>query len=180
MQLPVSGLVLGPQRLLEPEIAVGRQRAADFHRLFQRVAPVRVDAEVDRIARAPAQALDPAAGLLHGAGHLHLDARETGFEIALELALHGGIVAPVDRGGVDRHLAPSHPAEQAMDRQPRDLAQNVPERDVDAGDGLEQHAARPPGKGSAHVLPERGDIRRVAADEAGLQRRFDQLGVGPG
>ena len=61
-----------------------------------------------------------------------------------------GVVAPVDRGGVDRHLGAPHAAEQAVDRQAGDLAENVPERDVDARDRLEQHAAGAAGERAAH------------------------------
>ena len=58
------------------------ERAAHLDRLFQRIGPIGIDAELDVVARTLAQALDAPAGVLDGIGDLDLDARESGLEVA--------------------------------------------------------------------------------------------------
>ena len=179
VQLLVAGLVLGAQRLLEPEIAVVGQRAADLDRLLERVGPVGVDAELDVVAGALAQPLDAAAGVLHRIGDLHLDAREALFEVAVELAVH------------ERRRRPSSP------RRHRPAPRCVPCRRAGGGSAgrrpcrecprarcrrrrSPRTACRPSGRRARGACVRQCAVMSVGLppDEARLQRGLDQLGIG--
>lgn len=68
----VALLVFRRQRLLEPEVAVGRKCPADLDRLVQIIGPVGVDTEFDIVAGAFAQPFDAPAGFLTGLAILTL------------------------------------------------------------------------------------------------------------
>ena len=73
---------------------------------------------------------------------------------------------------VDRDAEPGPPAEQPVDRQAGDLAEDVPQGRVDRGDRRHRHRPAPPVGAAVEVLPGVLDLRGVPAD----QRRDDVLG----
>ena len=60
-------------------------------------------------------------------------------------------------------------AQQAVDGQARDLALDVPQRHVDAGDGVVEHGAVAPVGGAVEHLPGVLDVVHVAADHRGAE-----------
>ena len=66
--------------------------------------------------------------------------------------------------------------EQPVDRQARGLAEDIPERDVDAADRLDHHAASTVGRAVVvHRGPKRVDVARVLADQHLFQALAGQL-----
>ena len=63
------------------------------------------------------------------------------------------------------------PPSRRCDRQARDFAGDVPERDVDAGDRFDQHAAGAAGQNLAHAAPEAAAVVRLSPTRTGLSMR---------
>ena len=101
---------------------------------------------------------------------LDLDLAEPRLQHRRDLGLDRGIVEPIDRGGIGRHLLAPHAAEQAMDRLACLPPRDVPERDIDRCDRLDDLPARPPRKRRAHRLPQCAPIPSIAPDQARHQR----------
>ncbi len=183
--LSACGLA-GRHRLLDEHRAAGRERV-DIVQRRRRTggAAVEVDHDLDVGA-------DRRAQRLHHAGDL-VDLGQRGVEMRVgdEHGLEGAIAAldhlarPLDqRGGVDRlvdgpHVAEAevgidaHPvahlaAEQTPDRHAEMLAEDVPERDLDARDGAHADGAEPPEALLLHDADGLLDVARVAPDQ---QRR---------
>ena len=113
-------------------------------------------------------------------------------ESRLHLGLHGpgGIRRLIGHqgAGIGLHLVAPGAAEQRMDGLARRLAGDVPERDLDAADGMDR---RPPPavieRALVHLLPEPADLQRVLPDQqrgepvaelVGGGRLDDRLGDG--
>src|SRR5271170_4342540 len=112
------------------------------------------------------------------AADLHLHAVEAAGAIALRLARQvvdrlPFLVETAARIGLDAIAAR---AEQTVDRQFRDLAGDVPQRDVDAADRVHDDAAPAelPGAGE-HLLPQPFDQQRVRAKQHRPQLLFDHI-----
>src|SRR5690606_18887120 len=146
--------------------------------LVEPIGPVGILLALDIVTGTLAQPLDAAAGILHGLADLDLDAVEAALDIVRKLTVGSGIVHPVHGGRIDGHFLAPDATQQFVDGQAGRLAENVPQRDVDPGDRLDQHAARAAGEGAAHGEPMGADVARILPDEARLQRGLDQLRVG--
>ena len=92
---------------------------------------------------------------------------------------HGGsdqLAVPIlEQAGVaGNQRRRGRPAEELPERQPRPLAREVPERDVDGGDAEHGDAvAAEEVQRLLQLAVERGDVGRVAPDEDGRHRRVD-------
>jgi hypothetical protein len=68
--------------------------------------------------------------------------------------------------GVRRHPFVAKPPEQLVDRAALGLAEQVPDREVDAGERHDREALAPEVVGGpVHLLPDRLDVARVLADD---------------
>ena len=120
----------------------------------------------------------------------HRLARRRDLGLARLVQLDGGValVQRAARGRRDQLAVPvleqarvarnqrrrGRPAEELPERQPRPLAREVPERDVDGGDAEHGDAvAAEEVQRLLQLAVERGDIRRVAPDQDGRHRRVD-------
>jgi hypothetical protein len=77
---------------------------------------------------------------------------------------------------VGLHLVAHQAAQQFVDRRAQDLALDVPQRLVDAGDRAHQDRAAAVEAGAVHGLPQVVDAGRVLPDQVGLEfldRGFD-------
>ncbi len=173
-------MVLGTDRLLEPQDVVLLQQAAELDGVGHREAVVGVDRELhvrpDRLAhRTDSFGIE----LEIAQTDLHLDGAEAvilefqrlldGF---LDQAIH---VDEVEAGGVGNDFAAIGAADQFVNGLVHRAAHDVPQRDIDAGDGRDRHAGRAVILDAiVEVLPDRLDVERIAADHARLVLRLDE------
>src|SRR5215469_8048849 len=191
--------IVGGDRLLDPEQLIGRHLAAHLDREGRAPGAIDIDHQLslrpERLAyRGDAREVLGRVGLAEidiagqlaqmragrrVAADLHLHAFEATGAVALRLA--GDAVDPLPllvktaAGiGLDAVAARS---QQLVDRELRDLAGDVPQRDVDAADRVEDEAAPAvlPGP-DEHALPQPFDHQRVLADERGFQVLLDHCG----
>ena len=177
--------IVGGQRLLEEVDAVVGEAAAQPDRVLEGGREAEIDHDVRAVAdrtahladggdRLPDVVAEPAPAELHGlvaARHVLLR------ELHHALGRAGIEVARIDREG-----GPAGAAQQAVDRLAHGLAQDVPERDVDAREHVHAEAAPAVGlRALVEPVPEPVDVERVLADEQALhaargdrqQRRLD-------
>lgn len=83
-------------------------------------------------------------------------------------------VVAVTAVGVEADPVAELPAEHPVDRLARGLAREVPQRDLDPGQGDHEHPALGAGEDlvAAQLLPAPLDVARVLADQEGCQK-FD-------
>ena len=80
-------------------------------------------------------------------------------------------------GGVEFQLVAHRAAEQVMDRLAAQLAEQVPQREVDAGDGVHhQPLAAVILGGEVHLVPDLLDVGRVAPFEEAGEMLLDDVG----
>ena len=187
-----AGLIVGRHRLLEPvEVAV-LDHPAERLRLRHRPRAVGVGHQLHVGAERLARGAHPRRGAMRLAVH-HADAHLDGAEPALrhvaeQLLADAGLVGPAPRG-VRGHALGAAPAEQAPDGRAERFAEEVPERDVDAGDRRDREAP-PPELGQhvaaierealsrrvVHHVPQPAHVARVLPDEEGRQVAVDDGG----
>ena len=178
--LDIAVMVLRADRLLEPQDVVLLQHAAELDGVGHREAVVGVDRELDvgpdRLAHG-ADALGIELQVTQA--DLHLDGAKA-VVLELQRLLHGLLDQPihvdeVEAGGVGNDLAAIGAADQLVHRFADGAAHDVPQRDVDAGDGRDRHAGRAVVLDAiVEVLPDRLDVERVAADHARLVLGLDE------
>ncbi len=190
--------VVGRDRLLDPVELIGLERAAHFDRERRAPGAVDVDHQLRVRAQRAAYRRNP-RDVLFGVGlaqlgmidqmaqmglrrriapDLHLHAVEAAGAVAFGLA--GKIVdrlAFLVKAAAGIGLDPlAAAAEKAIERQPGDLAGDVPERDVDAADRIHDDAAAAKLSGAReHLLPQPLDQQRVLADQHRLQQLVDDV-----
>ncbi len=128
------------QRLLDPEQAVGLEQLGAADGGVGVPDQAHVQHEVDIVADGPADRLDIAQVLrlaLPEGLPAEFHAGMAGVD-RMPGARHGRLDAELEHvGGIDPHPVAQRPAEQVDDRAAEGLALEVPERDVDAGHGLD-------------------------------------------
>src|SRR5438876_205218 len=154
------GHVLGREhRLLQPAQAERRQPSRHLDRLDDPPRTVRVEH-------------DPRAGTGDVARGLHLrhgdlvqlDVAIAALERLLGVEGDGVRLAVAQQARVRGQVGARTAAEQPVERQPRELAGDVPERDVDAGERVDGRPVAPDTVQPAlEVVVDLGDLRRVAA-----------------
>ena len=87
-------------------------------------------------------------------------------------ALHARLSAAA---GVDADLVPRGASEELVDRQARDLSEDIPQGDIDGAEGGAEKHAHVPAVPAVEPLPKILDVRGILADEVALQV-FDALG----
>ena len=183
--LDIAVVILRADRLLEPEHVVLLQHAAELDGVGHGEAVVGVDRELDVGADGLAHRADAASVELEVAQpDLHLDRPEAGvleFQRFLDGLLDQPVhVDEVEAGRVGDDLAAIGPAQQLVHRLVHGATHDVPQRDVDAGDGRDRHAAQAIVLDAiVEVLPDRLDVEGIAADHARPVLRLDD-GLGDG
>ena len=139
-----AALVVGGHRLLEPGQAAVAHQVAELLRLGHREGAVRVAHQIDAGAERRARG-DHALGrrlrraVEHADAHLHR-AEAALRDVAQQLFADACGVRPAARR-VGRHALGAATAEQLPDRHAERLAEQVPQRDVDARQRRDRHAA---------------------------------------
>ena len=98
------------------------------------------------------------------AAHLAADGEDARLPVRQDRVEDLGRLASVGVPVDHRRLA-ALPAPEVVDRHPGDLALDVPERHVDAGDGVVEDRPGPPIRVDGHHVPQVLDVGGVAADE---------------
>src|SRR3954447_10362308 len=172
--------ILRRDRLLEPFDVEFLQLAAEPDRGRYAEAMIGVDHQLDVGANGISHRLDALKIAIDRAEpDLHLDRLEALGDISggfldrfVDQPLH---VGEIKSGGIAIHLAAERAANQLVDRLVARLADDVPERDVDAADCGDRHTLRPVILDSViEVLPDHLDIEGIAADHARRQLAVDE------
>ena len=168
--LPVAGL-------LEPADVEGLHQAREAHGVGHRPAAVGVDRQDEVGAGGPARGVDPLRVLLRGqAAHLELAARHPRLAVGLHLPPEVGeglALHVVAADGDDGQAAPVA-AEQGADAHAEGLADQVPQRAVHAGDGLQQGLAIAAGVAEREeLLPDALALEEAHAHRARGERLVD-------
>jgi hypothetical protein len=178
--LHVALVVLGADRLLEPQQVQLLHGAAEADGLGDGEAVVRVHGELDVGPDCLPHGGDARQVQLRVAqADLHLDRAEAhgcvflGFlHRFLDQAVH---VDEVEAGGICLNLGAVGAADQLVDGLVHRAAHDVPQRDVDARKGRDAEALRAIVLDAViKVLPHHLDVEGVAADDAGAVLRLDQ------
>src|SRR5262245_47231279 len=176
-----ADLVVGRHRFLEPVEILILHHPAERLGLGHGPRAVRVGHELDvrpqRSARGAHAGGRPVGLAVHHAD-AHLDrAKPALLHVAEELVADPRLVGPAS-GRVRGHARGAPAAEQTPDRRAQRLAEDVPERQVDAGDGgdrepapseLRQHVTAVEGitltRRVVQDLPQPADVARILTDE---------------
>ena len=186
-QLAVSVAVFRRDRFFEPSRAKLAQRAAHMKGVGGRVAVVCVNHEGKVVADAAPHRLRQLHIFARTQTDLHLGRREAHLAdrrrligepsdmICDAFALQHHAVA------VDGHVFPMPPADHLRQRQPGDLAGDIPKRDVDAGQRLHRHALLPVIAGEViDLVPDGVPVQRIVAFDHRRDDLLDDPLVGAG
>ena len=163
----IAVIILGMQNLFDKERPEGLDRAYNLNGLFR--------CSLDEPAGIHQQVIlrsHLVAGRLHQANiHIRifpehspaeLDRRESLVEVFLGSFAYGVGCRAEKRAGVCTHLVPPFPAQQNVDGLLVKLAHDVPQSDIDGGNGLDRRAAPAVVNASAvHLVPEAFDFKRI-------------------
>lgn len=159
--------------------------AADLQRIAGRIAVVGVDHQRGRVGKRRADRFDQADVLARAEADLHLDrAKALGLD---RRGLDGEaarqvVAAPQHHAvAVHRNAVATAPPDKPVERLPGDLADDVPQGDVDARQGLYRHAHLPVvAQQVVDVMPDPLAVEGTGADHHRRDHALDNGLVGEG
>ena len=181
--------IVGVDGLFEPPQAEWFDAGREPLGLGRAERAVGVDHQADTRPERGAGRRDPGDARLDVAVHhpdAHLDRGEATFDISVQLGSDPSGVRPA-AAGVQRHVGSARPAPQFDDRRAERLAEQIPQRHVDAAHRRDvepasaEHRKRAspaervvPARAVVHLLPELRDPTSVLADELRAELVGDQ------